>query len=160
MSTLTLTLDDALALGITAARLRHNKTLPTTVPGPANADGTPGADVPNPDLIADDASYVQSRMAAAVQSWYDTNQDAFRIPTGDWLQRWTAEERKAIRAMGAGSAQVQAWLDDLDASTIVKLSDPRVTQGVPAVAQALVQAGVIAPDMLQSRLDAVTALSV
>jgi hypothetical protein len=154
-STATITYDSSLELGITAARLDHNKTLPATIPDPAN----PGQEIPNPDLIADNLTYIQLRGLSMLQSWYDTNQGAFRIPTGDWLQRWTAEEKKAIRAMGAANPQIQGWLDRLDVEPVVKLSDPDVVTGVPAICAALEQQGLIPAGSANARAAEITALA-
>jgi hypothetical protein len=79
------------------------------------------------------------------------------IPSGEWLQRWTADERKAARGLGVQSAQVQAWLDDLDAHVDVNLTHQEVIDGVHAVTAILEQQGVIAAGQAAVRAAAILA---
>jgi len=63
MTSFTITINDAGKLaGITAARQARNDSLPQTV-----KQGE--VDVPNPDLIATDAEYVQFVMDSAAESY-------------------------------------------------------------------------------------------
>jgi len=63
MTSFTITINDASKLaGITAAREARNASLPQTVKDGEN-------DVPNPDLIATDAAYVQFVMDSASGSY-------------------------------------------------------------------------------------------
>jgi len=71
-----------------------------------------------------------------LKEWADTYAPEW-VPTGDWLQRWTAAEKKAIRAMGLTDAMIQGWLDDLDANPQVELTGVRVQTGVPYVCNKL-----------------------
>lgn len=177
--TFTITVDDEFALGITVARLLANKALPQTisvpdpafVPDPEHPDApAPMIEVPNPELIATDEAYIQDRWGVkAARSYYDQHQDAFRFPTGEWLQRWTAGEKKQIRAIGAGTvagiaastcAQVQGFLDRIDASPVINLSDPDVVNGVPLVCQLLEATGVIPPGGAASRAATINALNI
>lgn len=168
MSSYTVTHDDSLDIAVTAARLKYNALLPPTVAGPPDAQGNP-TQIANPALLAADADYVQMIHAAAARSWYDRLSDVFRIPTGDWLQRWTAAERKTARAIGAGlvpgvpaaiAQQVQGWLDQLDASPLVNLGDAVVVQGVPQVCALLEAAGAIAAGQASARAAAIAALNI
>ena len=62
--TVTITNASKLA-GITAAREAYNNSLPATIDDPEN----PGQTIPNPDLIATDAAYVQFVMDKAAESY-------------------------------------------------------------------------------------------
>lgn len=82
------------------------------------------------------------RAVAPLASWADTYAPDV-LPVGDWMKRWTADEKKGVRALGLKNPQIQAWLDDLDNSPTVTISHAKVQQGVPVVCAALEQAGVI-----------------
>ena len=92
-----------------------------------------------------DALTAEQFLAAMLplKEWADLHAPEW-VPTGDWLQRWTAAEKKAIRAMGLQDAQIQSWLDDLDVSPMVQLTGARVQTGVPTVCAALEAQGVLA----------------
>lgn len=81
------------------------------------------------------------------------------IPSGEWLQRWTAEERQAVRyVLAPNSPQIRAWLEMLDASPVVHLDHVEIQQGTPVVCAALEQIGVIAPGQAAARAAAITAI--
>ena len=75
MATYTIVIDDAMERGITAAREAHNASLEAEVPlEPPNPD-TPEAKMPNPQLKADNAAYMQFVMEGAAKS-YDSHYPA------------------------------------------------------------------------------------
>lgn len=162
----TILVDTSILPGITAARLAFNKQQPPMLPGV----GPGAAPVPNPMLSPTDEDFVQQRWGKeAAQAYFDAMQGAFRIPSGAWLQRWTADERKTARAIGAGKVadidaatadQVQGWLDQLDASQFVNLTDAVVTSGVPTMCTLLEQLGVIPAGQADARAAAIMAQEV
>lgn len=112
--------------------------------------------------LADDASplteaeFLAANLAGTVAGWADRLAPVL-VPVGKWLQRWTAEEKKAARLLGTQNAEVQAWLDELDAHEDVNLTHDVVRKGVPAVCAALEKMGVIAAGEGATRASAILA---
>lgn len=156
----TVTFPDSQDIGITAARLAYNRSLPGTVAGPLGVDGAPGGAIANPALITDNAAYMAWVFGNAVTHWAESLQGAWRIPVGKWLQRWTDAEKLAVRQLGAQDAQVQAWLNEIDRNEFVNLTHDSVVIGVPAVCAALEQLGVIAAGQASERAAAVQAMDI
>lgn len=161
---ITITIDDTDAWAVAEARAEYNKGQPATITqlkdvviqtsAPA-VDGVAPlvletvtrqqyVEEPNPDLVETDEGYVQLVTKNLVAQWAGAFSSRVRVPTGTWMQRWTVAERKAIRAMGLQNAQVEAWLDQLDASEYVNLTHPSVITGVAAVCHSLQEAGLVA----------------
>jgi hypothetical protein len=145
---ITVSVPDDQAVFITAAREDYNKNFTAQVALPPAPDADPDAApvmIDNPAIIASNEAYLQFVLNQALASWQGAYSHRFRIPTGTWLQRWTTEEKKAVRTqLAPNNAQMQAWLDSLDENEFVNLTHPDVAQGVPAVCAALEQIGVIA----------------
>lgn len=169
-TTFTVTIDNLLLVGIAAARILHNSGLPLwdSAEHVDPVDGSP-VRVPNPAILDTDQEYIQYAVGeGAAKSWYESTQHMFRIPTGEWLLRFTMDEKRGIRAIGAGKypavpaetvAAVQGFLDRLDESPIVNLSDNDVEQGVPMVFSLLASVDVIPQSSVAERVAAIQALN-
>lgn len=88
--------------------------------------------------------------------WADRHAPA-AIPLGDWLQRWTEDEREgALQLAGANSDIRALWLK-LIGSQLVHLDHESLLHGVPLVCAALEKMGKIEEGQAAVRATAITA---
>ena len=94
--------------------------------------------------------YLGAMLDPQIQEWTERHAP-ISIPTGDWMQRWTAAEQAAALGLAAQSPDIMSMWVELLKSPTVNLEHPLLVQGVPQLCAALESAGAISSGQAATR---------